>query len=207
MYFNGRPLDSIAVAESALNRPGLSADSRLRLGCGVVRGLGGVGAADRAISLADDLLGQTWAAGGRPLLADRVAGAQLNSYWNAGRYRELEAVASAMYDRLVAQEAHDLRGYVAGQLGRALLGQGRVRSASDRLREATALLRDQDIIGVLPVFLAWYARSAALLGEQGDAEAAVAESEQRQHPAVRGLLPDVLLARAWVLAGAVAHRP
>lgn len=207
LFLSGRPHESVAITEPALRRPGISEASRLRVGRPLVASLGGLGAANRAIALADDLLSgaSTALVAEQPLLAERVAGAQLNAYWHGGRFREMANLASTLYHHMVAQHAHDLRGYVAGQLGRAMLAQGLISSARDRLREATALLRHQDVLGMLPLFLAWLARSAAHLGEQDDAEAAMAESYRCYHPAVRMSLPDLLLAEAWVSAGAGQH--
>ncbi|MGQ0482377.1 MAG: hypothetical protein ACT4O0_15310 [Pseudonocardia sp.] len=105
----------------------------------------------------------------RPLLVDMIAAAQLNAYWQAGRYPEMAAAAAALHDLTVTREAHDLRGLIAGQWGRALLGQGLPVSACARLREATALLREHDLLGVLPLFLAVLARSAAQCGNQDEA--------------------------------------
>jgi hypothetical protein len=98
-----------------------------------------------------------------------IAAAQLNAYWQAGRYPEMAAAAAALHDLTVTREAHDLRGLIAGQWGRALLGQGLPVSACARLREATALLREHDLLGVLPLFLAVLARSAAQCGNQDEA--------------------------------------
>jgi len=207
LFLSGRPRESVAIAEPALRRPGIGEASRLRLLGPLVPSLGGLGAADRAIALADDVLTgpSTAIAAEQPLLIERVSAGRLNAYWHAGRFREMASLASTLYDDMVAQQAHDLRGLVAGQLGRALLAQGLISSARDRLREATALLRHQDVLGMLPIFLAWLARSAAHLGDQDDAEAALAESYRCYHPAVRMSLPDLLLAEAWVSAGAGQH--
>jgi hypothetical protein len=105
----------------------------------------------------------------RPLLVDMIAAAQLNAYWQAGRYPEMAAAAAALHDLTVTREAHDLRGLIAGQWGRALLGQGLPVSACARLREATALLREHGQEQREHTKQVVLARSAAQCGNQDEA--------------------------------------
>lgn len=196
----GRPAEALAVAEPALRRMSATVDTRLRLGRATVLASAMVGRTERAIATADELLRYPdGAVEERPLQLDMVIAARLHAYCLAGRYTELEAIAVPLYERLVADTGSDsLRGLAVFLWGRALLGRGLVDSARARLREAAALLREHDGFGQLPLLLSVLARVEAQLGNPGNAESALVESERRVNPAVEIQSPYLALARAWV---------
>jgi DNA-binding CsgD family transcriptional regulator len=128
-----------------------------------------------------------------------VVAARLHAYCLAGRYTELEATAAALYERLVVNTgSDDLRGLAVFLWGRALLGRGLVGSARLRLREAAALLRQNDMFGQLSLLLSVLARVEVQLDNISGAEAALSESAHRVNPAVKIHDPYLALARAWV---------
>ena len=200
LTYGGRPADALAVADPALRRMGSGVDTRLRLGRAAVLASAMVGQTERAIATADDLLRHPLHdVEERPFQLDMVVAARLHAYCLAGRYSELETLALTLHERLVANTgSDDLRGVAVFLLGRALLGRGLVDSARTRLREAAALLREQDQFDQLPLLLSVLARVEAQLGQPGSAEAALVESARRLNPAVKIHEPYLALARAWV---------
>ncbi|MGQ0575030.1 MAG: LuxR C-terminal-related transcriptional regulator [Pseudonocardia sp.] len=203
LYFSGRLADALGVAEQALDRSGVGLKSRLLLGRSAILTLSATGATDRAIAIADELLRSASSAElEQSMLVDRLRLTRLAAYWYGGRCPEMEASASAQYEAMVAAQAHDLRGTMAGLLGRALFGQGRMASARSRLRESVALLTAQDVVGALPFFQTMLARAAAHLGDQVEATAMLAAARRSFNPAVRVAATELLLAQAWVAAGA-----
>jgi tetratricopeptide (TPR) repeat protein len=206
LFFAGRPADAVTAAEPAHARPTAGVEARLRVGGALILGSAALGRSERAILLAEGLLEDAESQlQEEPLLLSELQGALHYAYWQAGRFADMRTACSAIYDELTAARAHDLRGTIASQLGRALLGLGKPRTARDRLREAAMALRVVDVVGVLPLALAWTARCAAQLGDLDEAHAAMAECDRRRRPALGSFDTDVLLARAWIAAAEGRH--
>jgi DNA-binding CsgD family transcriptional regulator len=207
LTFGGRPAEALAVAEPALRRMSTTLDTRLRLGGAAVLASAMVGQTDQAIAIADDLLRHPPGDDHVRTELDMVVAARLHAYCLAGRYAELEALATPLYERLAADTgSDDLRGLAVFLWGRALLGRGLVDSARVRLREAAALLREHDLFGQLPLLLSVLARVEAQLGHAVGAEAALLEATRRANPAVKIHEPYLALARAWVASASGEQR-
>jgi len=199
LTYGGRPAEALAVAAPALRRMGSTVDARLRLGRAAVLASAMVGQTERAITTGDDLLRHLHEVEERPFQLEMVVAARLHAYCLAGRYSDLETLALALHERLVANTgSDDLRAMAVFLLGRALLGRGLIGSARARLREAAALLREHDQFDQLPLLLTVLARVEAQLGQPGSAESALLESTRRLNPAVKIHEPYLALARAWV---------
>ncbi|MDQ3989170.1 MAG: helix-turn-helix transcriptional regulator, partial [Actinomycetota bacterium] len=205
-FFHGRPADALAAVEPLLARE-LSVDGITVRACIVaVPALAILGRCDAALQLADEGM----QAGVRlmdelPLLVSEMLAMRAVASGMAGRYRQMEDMATAAYQHVVAEKAHDLRGLWAMLLGRATLAAGRAVTARRWLREACALLRQQDPDGLLPWALGCAARAAALLGDVEDAQRALAEQHHRQLPAVRVFESEAVLAHAWTTATRGEH--
>jgi DNA-binding NarL/FixJ family response regulator len=174
-------------------------DTRLRLGRATVLASAMVGQTGSAIAVADELLAHPSLADQRSVQLDMVVAARLHAYCLAGRYDELEAIAAAVCEHLVADTgSDDLRGLAFFLWGRALFGRGLVDSARVRLREAAALLREHDLFDQLGLLLSVLARVEAQLGHPDTAEAILSEAHQRVNPAIEVHNPYLALAGAWV---------
>ncbi|MGH4017215.1 MAG: AAA family ATPase, partial [Pseudonocardiaceae bacterium] len=200
-FFHGRPKDAVAAAEGLLTRESTSDEITVAARIAAVPALAVLGRCSAALHLADEgmqagrrLLDE------RPYLVGELLAGQAVAYWTAGRYRQMEDLASAAYQRVVAEKAHDLRGLWAMLLGRAALAAGQAATARHRLREACALLRQHDPGGLLPWALGGAALAAALLGGVEDAQQALAEQRRSQLSAVRIFEWDAVLAQAWTAA-------
>ncbi len=206
VFFNGRAVEALGIAEPLLARNHLTDEQRLRNATAAVPALALTGRCERAISVAaDGLVAADTLLAEYPVLVGELLGAQTVAYLQAGRYQQMEELAAAAYQHVVAQQAHDLRGMWALLLGRAALARGSVRTARHRLREAAALLREQDPGGFLAWALCCWARAAAQLGDVGDAQAALEEQQRARNPAIRIFDADVVLARAWRAAAVGEH--
>ncbi|HEX2300903.1 MAG TPA: helix-turn-helix transcriptional regulator, partial [Pseudonocardiaceae bacterium] len=140
-----------------------------------------------------------------PQLVGELRAVQVMAYGRAGRYRQMEELATEAYQYVVAQHSHDLRGLWAMLIGRAALAAGRAATARHRLREACALFRQQDLGGLLPWTLGALALSAALLGDVEDAQRALTERQRIRPRAVRIFEWEAVLAQAWAAATRGEH--
>ncbi|MGH3980794.1 MAG: LuxR C-terminal-related transcriptional regulator [Pseudonocardiaceae bacterium] len=206
VFFHGRPADALAAVEPLLTRESSTDEIAVRARTSAVPALAILGRCHAALQLADEGM----QAGGRlmderPLLVGELLAMQAVASGMAGRYRQMEDMATAAYRHVVAEKAHDLRGLWAMLLGRAALAAGRAATARRRLREACALFRQQDPAGLLPWALASAARAAALLGDVEDAQRALAEHRRCRLPAVRVFDSEEVLAYAWTAAARGEH--
>ncbi|MGH2782115.1 MAG: cation:proton antiporter, partial [Thermoleophilaceae bacterium] len=200
-FFHGRPQDAVAAAEALLTRGSASDEITVAVRIAAVPALAVLGRCSAALRLADEgIQAGMRLMDERPQFVDELLAMQAVACWTAGRYRQMEDLASTAYQRVVAEKAHDLRGLWAMLLGRAALAAGQAATARHRLREACALLRQHDPGGLLPWALGGAALAAALLGNVEDAQQALAEQRRSQAPAVRIFEWDAVLAQAWTAA-------
>lgn len=201
LLFNGRPHEAFAAVESVLEHPATDSEARFRAAIAGVSALATLGRPTRAVELAEQVLrSDPGMREERPLLLGELLAAQSAAFFQAGRYEEMHALSTRVYDRTASVKAHDLRGMWAMLLGRAALARGLAGTARERLREAAAALWEHDLSGMLPWALACWARAAALLGELGEAGTMLGESLRCQSGAVRVFDVELLAARAWVAA-------
>ena len=120
----------------------------------------------------------------------------------AGRLAEAGAIAEAGYQAAVADGSSERTGGWAGFRGLVAKAEGRVASAEAWLREAVALLDEQDPYRFMRWCLAELASVAALAGDQEAAAGWLDRADARAGEANRFFDPWVELDRAWVAAAA-----
>jgi DNA-binding CsgD family transcriptional regulator len=118
-----------------------------------------------------------------------------------GRFADATAVSEPLYERALAWWSTQPVAVEAAMLGWSWLGRGRVRTALRYFRESAALLRDYDVVGMLPSALAGIAQAAAQAGEAGVAREAVEELD-RMTLGYPSWETDVVLGRAWAAVAA-----
>lgn len=199
LFYSGRAADAVVATGAVVHRPDAGVVARTVVSGAFVVASAAHGATGAAITLADRRLGELGPLlGENPFLLSELHGGLGLARWMAGRFTEMEAACAVAYQQTVEARAHDFRGFVACQLGRAHLGRGMLPAARARLREATVALRSIDVLGVLPLALAWLARSAVALGAVAEARAALDECAQRWLPAMVFYDTDIILGRAWL---------
>jgi DNA-binding CsgD family transcriptional regulator len=197
---DGRPADALLAATAVLDSEDASPRARARAVVTAVPAWAITGAVEKAIVAATDGLPAALALSDElPMAAGELMAGNCLALWFAGRLDEVDALAASLYDMSLARRADDLRGAWALVLGQSALLRGRVRTAAYRLREAVALLREQDIGGLLPWAIALYAQACALSGHPRLADGAAREAADRLRT-VRIYELDVGLARAWAAA-------
>lgn len=206
VFFHGRPQDAWSTVEPLLARTRAGDQVIVTSRIAGVPALVALGRCHAALRLAEEgeqaglRLADT-----HPQLAGELRAMQVVAYGRAGRYRQMEQLATDAYQYVVAQQAHDLRGLWAMLIGRAALATGRVATARHRLREACALFRQHDLGGLLPWTLGALALCAALLGDVEDAQRALAERQRSRPRAVRVFEWEAVLAQAWTAAARGEH--
>lgn len=197
-YLHGRPQDAWTTVEPLLARE--SADDQVTAVARIaaVLALAGLGRCDAALRVAEEgVQAGVQLVEECPQVVGDLLAMRVYACWLAGRYRQMDELATAAYQHVVAQQAHDLHGLWAMLLGRAALAAGQPATARQRLREACALLRQGDPGGLLPWALSGAALAAALLGDADNAQQALVDQRRSQLPAVRVFEWEVVLAQAW----------
>jgi DNA-binding CsgD family transcriptional regulator len=119
-----------------------------------------------------------------------------------GRLAEARAIAEAGYQAGVADRSSERTGGWAGFRGLVAKAEGRITTAEAWLREAVALLDEQDPYRFMHWCLAELASVAALAGDQEEAAGWLDRADARGGEANRFFEPWVELDRAWVAAAA-----
>jgi DNA-binding CsgD family transcriptional regulator len=204
--FGGQPGRAVESATALLAWPGLS-DQGIAIAClGLAAALGMLGRADEIGPVV--ARGQAAAAGSvdaawfsAPLVAKQIYALGL-----AGYLKEAAAVALGYRERLGNQSlgtetSSFLLGTSSLLLGYAELGQGRLGTALRWLREARAGLGAYGTPGGwLFVCLIELTRALAVSGDTAAARQAMADMETARHPGFAFMDPEMMLARAWVVA-------
>ncbi|HMC80932.1 MAG TPA: LuxR C-terminal-related transcriptional regulator, partial [Acidimicrobiia bacterium] len=115
----------------------------------------------------------------------------------AGRFREAEALATVEYDRAIAEGSRDGLTWAGWALSRALLGQGRVRSAARWARLAAALFQEEQAIINVAYNLMTVAHALALAGRTEEADKTIVECDALPLVEKDEYIADALPARAW----------
>jgi DNA-binding CsgD family transcriptional regulator len=203
LLFDGRLPEAVAVAGRVLDQPEVPAQALVWAATAAVPALGSLGRLGGALAVADRGLA---VAGIHP--QDLPWGeTQLNLVrcqvlLGAGRLAEASAIAEAGYQAAVADRSSERTGGWAGFRGLVAKAEGRVATAEAWLREAVALLDEQDPYRFMRWCLAELASVAALAGDQEAAVDWLDRADARAGEANRYFDPWVELDKAWVAAAA-----
>jgi DNA-binding CsgD family transcriptional regulator len=203
LLFDGRLPDAVAVAGRVLDQPEAPAQALVWAATAAVPALGSLGRLGEALAVADQGL-----AVARVHRQDLPWGeTQLNLVrcqvlLGAGRLAEASAIAEAGYQAAVADRSSERTGAWAGFRGLVAKAEGRIATAEAWLREAVALLDEQDPYRFMRWCLAELASVAALAGDQEAAGGWLNRAEARAGEANRYFDPWVELDKAWVAAAA-----
>jgi hypothetical protein len=202
LLFDGRLREAVAVAGRVLDQPQAPAQALVWAATAAVPALGSLGQLGEALAVAD-----RGPAVARAHPEELPWGeTQLNLVrclvlLGAGRLTEAGAIAEAGYQAAVANRSPELTGGWAGFRGLVAKAEGRIANAETLLREAVALLDEQDPYRFMRWCLAELASVAALAGDQQAAANWLDRADARGGEANRFFDPWVELARAWVAAG------
>jgi DNA-binding CsgD family transcriptional regulator len=202
LLFDGRLREALAVAGRVLDQPEAPAQALVWAATAAVPALGSLGQLGEALAVTD-----------RGLAVARAhpeelpwGETQLNLVrclvlLGAGRLTEAGAIAEAGYQAAVADRSPELTGGWAGFRGLVAKAEGRIANAETLLREAVALLDEQDPYRFMRWCLAELASVAALAGDQEAAANWLDRADARGGEANRFFDSWVELDRAWVAAG------
>jgi ATP/maltotriose-dependent transcriptional regulator MalT len=202
--YEGRPGEATEAAEAVLADD--SAEPADRVVAAITLGpalavagdtAGAIAAVDEALPIALGLPLAHAAQLAGQLLAGRFLGLTL-----AGRLVEAEDLASITHQLALERHSHDGVAAMSCALGQVALMRGQVATAARWLREAAALLREQDRSGFLPWALGELAVAAAHLGDPEEAAAAIAEADAERRDCLRLFEVELELGRAWAAAAA-----
>jgi DNA-binding CsgD family transcriptional regulator len=203
LLFDGRLREAVAVAGRVLDRPGAPAQALVWASTAAVPALGSLGRLDQALAVADQGLAVARAHPKElPWGETQLSLVRCQVLLGAGRLAEARAIAEAGYRAAVVDRSPERTGGWAGFRGLVAKAEGRVATAEGWLREAVALLDEQDPYRFMRWCLAELASVAALAGDQDAAAAWLARADARGGEANRFFDPWVELDRAWVVAGA-----
>jgi DNA-binding CsgD family transcriptional regulator len=203
LLFDGRLPEAVAVAGRVLDQPEVPAQALVWAATAAVPALGSLGRLGEALAVAARGL-----AVARAHPQDLPWGeTQLNLVrcqvlLGAGRLAEAGAIAEAGYQAAVADRSSERTGAWAGFRGLVAKAEGRITAAEASLREAVALLDEQDPYRFMRWCLAELASVAALAGDQEAAVGWLERADVRAGEANRYFDPWVELDRAWVAAAA-----
>jgi DNA-binding CsgD family transcriptional regulator len=202
LLFDGRLREAVAVAGRILDRPGAPAQALVWASTAAVPALGSLGRLGQALAVADRGLAVARAHPEElPWGETQLNLARCQLLLGAGRLTEARAIAEAGYQSAVADRSPERTGGWAGFRGLVAKAQGQVATAEASLREAVALLDEQDPYRFMRWCLAELASVSALAGDQEAAAGWLARADARGGEANRFFDAWVQLDRAWVAAG------
>jgi DNA-binding CsgD family transcriptional regulator len=203
LLFDARLREAVAVASRVLGQPEAPAQALVWAATAAVPALGSLGRLGEALAVADQGLAVARAHPQElPWGETQLGLARCQLLLGAGRLAEARAIADAGYQAAVADRSPERTGGWAGFRGLVAKAQGQVATAEASLREAVALLDEQDPYRFVRWCLAELASVAALVGDQGAATTWLDRAEARGGQANRFFDSWVQLDRAWVAAGA-----
>ncbi len=201
--FDGRIREAVAVAARVLDRPEAPAQALVWAATAAVPALGSLGRLGEALAVADRGLAVARAHPEElPWGETQLGLVRCQVLLGAGRLTEATAIADAGYQAAVADRSREQTGGWVGFRGLVAKAQGQVATAEVWLREAVALLDEQDPYRFMRWCLAELASVAALAGDQEAAAAWLARADARGGEANRFFDPWVQLDRAWVAGAA-----
>jgi DNA-binding CsgD family transcriptional regulator len=203
LLFDARVREAVAVAGRVLEQPEAPAQALVWAATAAVTALGSLGRLGEALAVADQGLDLARAHEQElPWGETQLGMARCMALLGAGRLAEARALADAAYQAAVADRSPERTGAWSGFRGLVAKAQGRLAAAEASLREAVALLDEQDPYRFVRWCLAELASVAALLGEQEAAAGWLDRSDARGGQANQFFDSWVWLDRAWVAAGA-----
>jgi DNA-binding CsgD family transcriptional regulator len=203
MLFDGRLPEAVAVASRVLDRPEAPAQALVWAATAAVPALGSLGRLGEALAVADRGLAVARAhPEDLPWGDTQLSLVRCQVLLGAGRLAEANAIAEAGYQAAVADRSSERTGGWAGFRGLVAKAEGRVATAEAWLREAVALLDEQDPYRFMRWCLAELASVAALAGDRPAAVDWLDRAEARAGEANRYFDPWVELDKAWVAAAA-----
>jgi DNA-binding CsgD family transcriptional regulator len=198
LTFDGRLDEGLALATSLFDDPASDGVARAVAAMTAVAGShfrGDLATADRVATQARELLEDT--RGRVPYALGTVAVAHAITHAYTGQLAESQRLATAIYDRGLAEDDPWLRPRGASGLGIVALQRGQVRTAARYFRITVASLNEFDRL-FLRYNLAFLVRGAALCGAVEEAERALRSGADA--PVFRIFEDEWDLARAAVLA-------
>ncbi|HXA31363.1 MAG TPA: LuxR C-terminal-related transcriptional regulator [Acidimicrobiales bacterium] len=203
-HMNGRAPEAVAAALEIVDSPLASPANLLVAHLTLLPELAQCGDLDRALAELPRALDTLDAAGdavpeARAILLLSIA----RVHHLAGNLAEATTLARSVYDEAAARgarQARQLCSLAAAVLGTIAVDTGHLWQAIGWLQEAAADLRERDPHRILAMTLAAQAQALAGTGQATQAVGVMAEADAVSHPLPPGLLLDMDLARAWVLA-------
>ena len=203
LLFDGRLPEAVAVAGRVLDQPEAPAQALVWAATAAVPALGSLGRLGEALAVADRGLAVARAhPEDLPWGKTQLSLVRCQVLLGAGRLAEARAIAEAGYQAAVADRSSERTGGWAGFRGLVAKAEGRIATAEASLREAVALLDEQDPYRFMRWCLAELASVAALAGDQEAAAGWLDRADGRAGEANRFFDPWVELDRAWVAAAA-----
>jgi DNA-binding CsgD family transcriptional regulator len=196
----GRPGPALAAARALLDDDAVHERTRTTAALGAIEALFRSGQTDEAVALVE-----AWLPVARRLRAELphaevvLLGMRAVSLRLAGRLVQATAFSESAYAELLQHRSAPGTAVEAASQGLIWLARGRVATAQRFCREAAALLRDGDAVGMLAFAIAGIAQAAAQAGDAAAARAALEEMD-RTPLAHKGWAVELQLARAWTAA-------
>jgi DNA-binding CsgD family transcriptional regulator len=201
LLFDGRLPEAVAVAGRVLDQPEAPAQALVWAATAAVPALGSLGRLSEALATADRGLAVARAhPEDLPWGETQLSLVRCQVLLGAGRLAEARGIAEAGYQAAVADRSSERTGGWAGFRGLVAKAEGRIATAEAWLREAVALLDEQDPYRFMRWCLAELASVAALAGDQKAAAGWLDRADARAGEANRYFDPWVELDRAWVAA-------
>jgi DNA-binding CsgD family transcriptional regulator len=201
LLFDGRIRETVAVTARVLDRPDPPAQALVWAATAAVPALGSLGRFSQALAVADRGLAVARAHPEElPWGETQLGLARCMLLLGAGRLTEARAIAEAGYQAAVDDRSPEQTGGWAGFRGLVAKAQGEIATAQASLREAVALLDEQDPYRFMRWCLAELASVAALAGDQPAASDWLTRADARAGQANRFFDSWVELDRAWVVA-------
>ena len=203
LLFDGRLREAVAVAARVLDRPEAPAQALVWAATAAVPALGSLGRLGEALAVADRGLAVARAHPQElPWGETQLSLVRCQVLLGVGRLTEARAITEASYRAAVTDRSPEQTGGWAGFRGLVAKAQGQIATAEASLREAVALLDEQDPYRFMRWCLAELASVAALAGDQQAAAVWLDRADARGREANRFFDAWVQLDRAWVAAGA-----
>ncbi|MFL6271561.1 MAG: AAA family ATPase, partial [Actinomycetes bacterium] len=203
LLFDGRLPEAVAVASRVLDQREAPGQALVWAATAAVPALGSLGRLGEALAVADRGLAEARAhPQDLPWGETQLNLVRCQVLLGAGRLAEASAIAEAGYQAAVADRSSERTGGWAGFRGLVAKAEGRVATAEAWLREAVALLDEQDPYRFMRWCLAELASVAALAGDQEAAGGWLERADARAGEANRYFDPWVELDKAWVAAAA-----
>jgi DNA-binding CsgD family transcriptional regulator len=203
LLFDGRLREAVTVAGRVLDQPEAPVQALVWAATAAVPALGSLGRLGEALAVADQGLAVARAHPEElPWGETQLSLVRCQVLLGVGRLAEARAIAEAGYQAGVADRSSERTGGWAGFRGLVAKAEGRITTAEAWLREAVALLDEQDPYRFMHWCLAELASVAALAGDQEEAAGWLDRADARGGEANRFFEPWVELDRAWVAAAA-----